>query len=134
MRGRWWWQSTIAVCVLIAVSSAPVLASTVERGNKRHTEVGRASWYGARGNGLHGQLTASGERFDALNLTAAHRSHPFGTRLRVTNLANGLSVVVRVNDRGPRLRGRVIDVSRAAAASLGFQRRGTARVRVERLR
>jgi rare lipoprotein A len=132
MRGRWWWKSVITICVMIAISSSPALATRPERG-KRRAEVGRASWYGTR-TGLHGELTASGERFDAMNFTAAHRSHPFGTRLRVTNLSNGLSVVVRVNDRGPRLRGRVIDVSRAAAASLGFQRRGIARVRVERLR
>ena len=132
MRGRWWWKRAITVCVVIAISSSPALATQRDRG-KRRAEVGRASWYGTR-TGLHGELTASGERFDALTFTAAHRSHPFGTRLRVTNLSNGLSVVVRVNDRGPRLRGRVIDVSRAAAASLGFQRRGIARVRVERLR
>ena len=131
MRGRWMWKSAITMCVVIAVSSSPALADRREHSRWR-TEVGRASWYGTR-TGLHGELTASGERFDAMTFTAAHRSHPFGTRLRVTNLSNGLSVVVRVNDRGPRLRGRVIDVSRAAAASLGFQRRGTARVRVERL-
>ena len=134
MRGRWWWKRAITLCVMIAISSSPaVLASTIARPKAKRAEVGRASWYGTR-TGLHGELTASGERFDALTFTAAHRSHPFGTRLRVTNLSNGLSVVVRVNDRGPRLRGRVIDVSRAAAASLGFQRRGIARVRVERLR
>ena len=132
MRGRWWWKRAITVCVVIAISSSPALATQRDR-SKRRAEVGRASWYGTR-TGLHGELTASGERFDAMTFTAAHRSHPFGTRLRVTNLSNGLSVVVRVNDRGPRLRGRVIDVSRAAAASLGFQRRGIARVRVERVR
>ena len=132
MRGRWWWKSVITVCMMVTVSSAPALATQRDRGKQR-AEVGRASWYGTR-TGLHGELTASGERFDAMTFTAAHRSHPFGTRLRVTNLSNGLSVVVRVNDRGPRLRGRVIDVSRAAAASLGFQRRGIARVRVERVR
>ena len=92
-------------------------------------ETGRASWYA-----LHGNRTASGERFDASAMTAAHRSYPFGTRLRVTNLANGRSVVVRVNDRGPVVRGRVIDVSRAAAEALGFKKGGTTRVRIERLR
>ncbi|MGH7804613.1 MAG: septal ring lytic transglycosylase RlpA family protein, partial [Candidatus Binatia bacterium] len=113
---------------MIVVLSPPAFATRLEVA-KRRTEVGRASWYGTR-TGLHGELTASGERFDATSFTAAHRSHPFGTRLRVTNLTNGLSVVVRVNDRGPGMRGRVIDVSRAAAGALGFQRRGLARVRV----
>ncbi len=91
-------------------------------------QVGVASYYG-RGFRDHG--TASGERFDQGELTAASRSLPIGTRARVTNLANGSSVVVRVNDRGPFVRGRVLDVSYAAARELGMLRRGTARVRIE---
>jgi rare lipoprotein A len=77
--------------------------------------VGRASWYGAF---HHGRRTASGEIFDMHALTAAHRTLPLGTRLRVTNLSNGKSVNVRVNDRGPTIRSRVIDVSRGVAAAL----------------
>ena len=84
-----------------------------------------ASWYGP---GFHGESTASGERFNQNALTAAHRSLPFGTRVRLTNPANGHSVVVRVNDRGPWHRGREIDVSRAAAHRLGIENRGTARL------
>jgi rare lipoprotein A len=77
--------------------------------------VGKASWYGAF---HHGRRTASGEPFDMNALTAAHRTLPLGTRLRVTNLANGRSVDVRVNDRGPAIRSRIIDVSRGAAIAL----------------
>jgi rare lipoprotein A len=89
---------------------------------------GRASWYGER---HHGRRTASGERFDMHDYTAAHRRFPFGTRLRVTNLRNGRQVVVRVNDRGPFGGGRIIDVSYAAAKSLGMVSAGSARVLVE---
>lgn len=89
---------------------------------------GKASWYGTR---FQGRRTASGERFNAYANTAAHRSLPFGTKVRVTNLRNGRSVVVRINDRGPNSRGRVIDLSRAAAQSIGMLRSGTAPVRIE---
>jgi len=91
-------------------------------------EVGHASYYTTR---EQGGRTASGERYDDRKLTAAHRTLPFGTRVRVTNLDNGRSVVLRITDRGPFRRGRVIDVSRRAADELGFLREGTARVRVE---
>jgi rare lipoprotein A len=93
-------------------------------------EVGTASWYGAE---LGGTRTASGRRFDPHALTAAHRTLPLGSYARVTNLANGRSVVVRIDDRGPFARGRVIDLSYAAARALGMVRRGTVRVRVEPL-
>ena len=91
---------------------------------------GVASYYGAR---HHGARTASGERFDQHGLTAAHRQLPFGTRVVVTNLANKRNVVVRINDRGPHSRGRLIDVSKGAAEELGMLRSGTARVRVQTL-
>ncbi len=94
-----------------------------------HAE-GLASWYGAR---HHGKQTASGERFDQHALTAAHRSLPFGTRVRVTHLGNGRQVTVRINDRGPYARGRLIDLSRAAAEGLGMLRQGVAPVRLEAL-
>jgi rare lipoprotein A (peptidoglycan hydrolase) len=90
-------------------------------------QVGVASWYGGE---FHGNRTASGDRFNQHAMTAAHRSLPLGTPVRVTNLENGRSVVVRVTDRGPFVHGRVIDVSQAAARSLGMVRSGTARVRV----
>jgi len=92
--------------------------------------VGQASYYGKE---LAGRKTASGERFNPAGMTAAHRSLPFGTRLRLTNLGNGRAVVVRVNDRGPFVRHRAIDVSLAAAQALGFVGRGTARLRIEPL-
>src|SRR2546429_1850374 len=91
-------------------------------------QVGLGSWYA-----LPGRSTASGERYDQTQLTAAHRSLPLGTRVLVTNLANGKSVRVRINDRGPFARGRVIDVSRAAARRLGMIGTGTAPVRIEGL-
>ncbi len=78
---------------------------------------GNASWYGP---GFHGKRTANGERFNADGLTAAHRSLPFGTRVRVTNRTNGRSVVVRINDRGPFVGGRSIDLSRGAARAIGM--------------
>jgi rare lipoprotein A len=89
--------------------------------------VGVASYYGGR---FHGRLTASGARFNQDGLTAAHRSLPFGTRVRVTHLGNGRSVEVRINDRGPFIGGRVIDLSRGAAGVLGMHGQGVARVRV----
>lgn len=94
-----------------------------------HAE-GKASWYGAR---HHGKRTASGEKFNQHALTAAHRSLPFGTRVRVTNLNNGKRATVRINDRGPFQRGRIIDVSRAAAERLGLVQAGVAPVRIETL-
>jgi rare lipoprotein A len=93
-------------------------------------EVGLASFYGRR---FHGRKTASGARFDMRAFTCAHRSAPFGTRLRVIELESGRSVVVTVTDRGPFTRGRVVDVSLAAARVLGIVERGVARVRVERI-
>ncbi len=90
--------------------------------------TGIASWYGKK---FHGRLTSSGEPFDMFKLTAAHRSLPIPTYLKVTNLQNGRSTVVRVNDRGPFHSDRIIDLSYAAAVKLGFENGGTARVRVE---
>lgn len=82
---------------------------------------GRASWYGPT---FHGRRTSSGERFDMNDLTAAHGTLRFGTRVRVRNVANGREVVVRINDRGPHARARIIDLSKAAAAALGFLHAG----------
>lgn len=91
---------------------------------------GVASYYGAR---FAGRPTASGEAFDPADYTAAHKTLPFGSRLRVTNPRNGNSVIVRINDRGPYARGRVLDVSRAAAEELGMIRSGHATVQLELL-
>lgn len=92
--------------------------------------TGVASYYGRR---FHGRRTANGERFNMNEMTAAHRTLPFGSRVRVTNTSNGRSVVVRINDRGPFIRGREIDVSRAAAEEIGMIRRGHSNVEIELL-
>ncbi|MBN2050474.1 MAG: septal ring lytic transglycosylase RlpA family protein [Spirochaetales bacterium] len=91
-------------------------------------EEGYASWYAGK---FQGRLTASGEVFDTNKLTAAHKTLPFGTLLRVTNTANGKTVEVRVNDRGPFVEGRIIDLSRAAAEALDMTRVGVAPVTIQ---
>lgn len=98
------------------------------RPSSAHTTV--ASWYGP---GFQGHRTSSGEVFNRNDLTAASRTLPLGTRARVTNLDNGRSVVVRINDRGPYVRGRGIDLSQRAAERIGLAHRGVARVEVSRL-
>lgn len=115
----------------LMVMTLPLLlaipAAAQEQNADDSTEIGHgvASYYGDE---LAGNRTANGERFDPDDLTAAHRTLAFGSRVRVTNLANGKSVIVRINDRGPFSRGRVIDVSDAAAREIGMLRSGTARV------
>jgi rare lipoprotein A len=99
--------ATIAATLIVGMSASDAAA-----------QCGRASWYA-----LHSR-TASGERMNPSALTAAHRTLPFGTRIKVTNRKNGKSVVVRINDRGPFIRGRVLDVSKGAASKLGFIRSG----------
>jgi rare lipoprotein A len=93
-----------------------------------YDETGVASWYGPK---FHGRPTANGERFDMNAISAAHQTLPMPSRVRVTNLENGRALVVRVNDRGPFINGRIIDMSRRGAQLLGFHRNGTAKVRVE---
>ena len=103
--------ASIAIAVALSAAATPALA-----------QCGSASWYALTSR------TASGEMMDASQMTAAHRSLPFGTKLRVTNSLNGKSQIVRINDRGPFIKGRIIDVSKAAAANLGIIRRGHAPV------
>ncbi len=91
----------------------------------------KASWYGP---GFHGRKTANGEKFDQMSYTAAHKSLRFGTLLRITNPKNGKSIVVRINDRGPYIEGRDLDISKAAAHELGLMRKGVARLKVEELK
>lgn len=95
-----------------------------------YDETGISSWYGP---GFHGKQTANGEIYDQMALTAAHKTLPLPSCVRVTNLENGQSVVLRVNDRGPFHGERIIDVSQRAAQLLGFEEQGTARVRVQML-
>lgn len=113
--------SLLSILLLILLV-LPGLASDQVR------QYGNASWYG---RSFHGKRTASGESFDMHEYTGAHRNLPFGTLVKVRNLRNGREVMVRVNDRGPFIKSRIIDVSRAAATALGIVNRGTARVSVE---
>jgi rare lipoprotein A len=105
-----------------------IARSARARALKAKHESGWASFYGRE---FYHRKTASGERFDPNELTAAHRTLPFGTRVRVTNLDNGKRIVVRINDRGPFRKGRVLDVSPAAARKLGFAAAGLAHVRLD---
>ncbi len=102
--------------------------SPQKQAKHRWYQIGRASWYGKY---FQGRETASGETYNMYGLTCAHRSLPLGTILRVTNLRNHKSVVVRVNDRGPYPENRVVDLSYAAASFLGFSERGLAPVRLD---
>jgi rare lipoprotein A len=102
-----------AVVLGCALGAIPAAAEET----KPPIQIGAASWYGP---GFHGKRTANGEKFDTNALTAAHKTLPFGTQLRVTNERTGKSVVVRINDRGPYAHGRVIDLSKAAAEAVGI--------------
>ena len=104
----------LSACALLSLLAGCASHDVDPRG---YDETGTASYYGAK---HHGKRTASGEPFDQYAMTAAHRQLPFGTRVLVTNRSNGRSVVVRINDRGPFVRGRVIDLMPAAARALGF--------------
>lgn len=115
---------TAVIC--IGLSCAP--GHSAAPGPGPDSETGVASWYGER---FQGRPTASGEPFDMDDMTAAHRTLPFGTRVRVTHVDNQRSITVRINDRGPFIEGRVIDLSRAAAEKLNLLDEGTALVRVD---
>lgn len=119
-------RALILVVALAACTSTR--APELTRPAPRYTEEGLASWYGEP---YHGRPTASGAVYDMHAMTAAHRTLPFGTRVLVTNLENGRKADVLINDRGPFVAGRILDLSRAAAATLGMLERGVARVRLE---
>ncbi len=119
------------ICCLVAVLSAGCAGTgddPAEVGGITSTETGLASYYGHQ---YHGRTTANGETYDENKLTAAHRTLAFGTRVRVTNLANGKTVQLRINDRGPFVEGRIIDVSWRAAQDLDFVERGVVKARVD---
>jgi rare lipoprotein A len=101
------------------------LVEFVDKGNMK------ASWYGP---GFHGRKTANGEVYDQMSFTAAHKSLKFGTLLKITNLKNNKSVVIRINDRGPYIHGRDLDLSKAAALELGIVRKGVAKMKVEEIK
>lgn len=111
----------------IRPTSKPVPAP---RPDEKFRQTGMASFYANR---LHGRRTASGERYDKQAMTAAHRHLPFGTVVNVVNLKNGRQVAVRINDRGPHRKGRIIDLSHAAAKQLGMLKDGVARVEISSL-
>jgi rare lipoprotein A len=113
--------------LLVGCANQKLMSSAAAHGYK---DSGLASYYAKR---HAGRRTASGERYDPSALTAAHRTLPFGTRIEVTNLNNGKSTVVRVNDRGPHVRGRIIDLSRNAANSIGMLSDGVTRVQIKAL-
>lgn len=121
---RWGWAAgalallTVQACSLVKPATPPVVGG--------HQE-GVASWYGP---GFHGRRTANGEVYDQYELTAAHRTLPLGTRIKVTNERTGKFVVVRINDRGPFIKGRVVDLSRGAAKVIGLTATGVAPVKV----
>jgi rare lipoprotein A len=132
-------KEALATTLLVAVFSLPFTFNDIQSasaasssskpsGKADFRQVGTASWYGP---GFHGRKTARGERFDQNKLTAAHRSLPLDTVVKVTNLDNGKAVKVAINDRGPYVGNRVIDLSRAAATKLDMTDDGTARVRIE---
>lgn len=124
LRVRWLMMvMVLEVLLLTACASQPK-----PKPKERYQETGLASYYAHR---FHGRRTASGETYNENHLTAAHRRLPFGTRLKVTNLTNGREVYVRVNDRGPFIKGRIIDLSYAAAQELKMIREGVVKVSVE---
>lgn len=118
----------LAVQLVLTANISKVAFSENDPAASSFVETGEASWYGP---GFHGRKTASGERFDTHDFTAAHKTLPFGTLLKVTNLENNRSTIVRVNDRGPYVRGRIIDLSQAAKNDLEMG--GTAPVRIEQI-
>ncbi|MFM6927864.1 MAG: septal ring lytic transglycosylase RlpA family protein [Bdellovibrio sp.] len=111
--------------LLVFTFSLLSCAHTLHEGS---TLTGRASWYG---HDHDGQKTANGETFDMQEMTAAHRTLPMNSKVKVTSLSNGKSVIVRINDRGPFSKGRIIDVSQAAAKELGMIKKGTDKVKIE---
>jgi rare lipoprotein A len=135
-RHRPFTAAALALLVTVAGATAQATASSHDKTEPHTTKVrkwiqiGKASWYGRR---FQGQRTASGEAFDFNMLTCAHRTLPIGTLLRVTNLTNRRSIMVRVNDRGPVPSGLIVDLSFAAAHSLGFSSRGNTKVSLEKV-
>ncbi|HCL04846.1 MAG TPA: septal ring lytic transglycosylase RlpA family lipoprotein [Chitinophagaceae bacterium] len=114
-------------CVTINVWLVIAIVFTLTGCSRKITESGMASFYGA-GDGYHGRKTANGETFNKNKLTAAHKTLPFGTVVKVKNLSNGQTVKVRINDRGPFVRGRIIDLSEKAAKKINMRQQGVAEV------
>ncbi|MFH1738468.1 MAG: septal ring lytic transglycosylase RlpA family protein [bacterium] len=120
--------STTVLCFVFAFLMVSCASGSKRYGRTKFPQTGIASWYGEK---YHGRQTASGERYNMNAMTAAHPSLPFGSRVKVTNLENGQNAKLRINDRGPFVRGRIIDVSYRAARKLGFVRQGLTRVKID---
>ncbi len=120
-------EKTSGAASTAAVQTASVATPKPAKATKPY-QVGPASWYGKF---FHGKQTASGETYNMYEMTAAHPDLPLGTKLKVTDLHNGKSVIVRVNDRGPLVPGRIIDLSYGAAQELGFTAKGVQKVRLD---
>jgi rare lipoprotein A len=124
-------QIALMLIVMIFIGASPALSAKETRhhhSSANKSNIGMASFYATKFNG---RRTASGEIFDNSAMTAAHRSLPFGTQVKVTNVRNGRSVVVRINDRGPYAKGRIIDLTKSAAKKIGVSHKGVARVKLE---
>ncbi len=116
--------------IALGMALAATLSTSIAPASFASTPAitGTASWYGP---GFHGRTTANGESYDMYAMTAAHKTLKFGTKVKVTNNENGKSVLVRINDRGPYIGGRVIDLSKSAANAIDMIRPGTAKVTIE---
>ncbi len=131
-------MALVAILILSEVTCSPAPKYRAKRSGKQRTtrsvstsgayQIGEASYYADK---FHGRKTANGEIFNMHAMTAAHRKLSFDTKLRVTNLTNGMSVVVRINDRGPFVKGRIIDLSYGAAKKIGLVQSGVAKVKLE---
>lgn len=123
-----WFISFLTVQLVLTSALSESAYSKGDPTGSSFVEIGEASWYGP---GFQGRKTANGERFDTYEFTAAHKTLPFGTLLKVTNLENNLYTVVRINDRGPFIRGRIIDLSKASKEAIGMG--GTTQVKIEQI-
>ena len=117
-------QKKLLLTIFLLLIATPIYA----KGKK--VQIGRGSWYGKK---FQGKLTANGEHYNMYDFTAAHRTFPFNSMVKVTNIKNGRSVIVRVNDRGPYHGGRIIDLSYLAAKKLGYLKKGVAKLKIQLL-
>ena len=130
VRGQRVGNPAFALAVVCLLGACAPFAQRAPSHPTTFTQVGLASWYGGA---FAGHRTASGELFDPNAMTAAHRTLPLGAKVRVTNVENGRTITVRINDRGPADESRIIDLSRAAADALGFRASGVTKVKLEGL-
>jgi len=121
-------NSVLLVCLALLLSGCSGLVTKSYASNRDYKKTGKASFYAMK---FQSRKTASGERFDQSANTAAHKKLPFGTKVKVTNVKNGKSVIVRINDRGPFVRGRIIDLSRSAFSSIGNTSTGVIDVKIK---